>query len=84
MNVRPGLKGIWVAAVVACLLLLSAAAGAEQIPPGYLLTAENQYLELYLNDEEAKLIVRHKSRVRSGGRTPTPPGTRSRRCGTAI
>lgn len=61
MNVRPGLKGIWVAAVVACLLLLSAAAGAQnQIPPGYLLTAENQYLELYLNDEEAKLIVRHK------------------------
>ena len=33
MNVRPGLKGIWVAAVVACLLLLSAAAGAQnQIP----------------------------------------------------
>lgn len=56
------MKGIWLAAVLACLLFLPSMAGAQnEIPSGYLLTAENQYLELYLNEEAAQLIVRDKA-----------------------
>lgn len=48
--------------VLACLLAFTGLAGAQSsIPSGYRLTAENQYLELYLNEEEAHLMVRDKA-----------------------
>lgn len=56
------MKGIGLAVVLACLLAFTGLAGAQSaIPSGYLLTAENQYLELYLNEAEAQLLVRHKA-----------------------
>lgn len=49
-------------AVLACLLGFAALAGAQSsVPEGYSLAAENQYLELYVNEELAQLIVRHKA-----------------------
>lgn len=48
--------------VLVCLLAFSVWASAqEEIPPGFVLAAENRYLELYLNEELAQLIVRHKA-----------------------
>lgn len=62
MNSSPGKIRIGLITVLACLLLASGVVGAQQaIPAGYSLVAENQYLELYIEEELAQLIVREKS-----------------------
>lgn len=62
MHFRPGKVRIGLLAVLAALLLWSGISAAQSsIPEGYRLVAENQYLELYLNEELAQLIVRHKA-----------------------
>lgn len=62
MNFTTAKIRIGLVTVLASLLLCFGVAAAQQdnVPPGYALVAENENLELYLDQDLAQLLVRHR------------------------